>query len=155
MQSGHAWRRQRANIPGWRFDAGATLLDLKSRSLTVPSVLLPYLSTARVPFDLVAKTTVTAGARWTLPLPDAIGNRYPLLHLDRHLLTPDGPTDGAHRPRWLITIGPIAMALSGAVIANEAAQLIPAFHGATVIDAAAAFAAGIMAFATRSSDLED
>jgi iron complex outermembrane receptor protein len=55
------------------FEAGATLLDLKSRSLTVPSDLLPYLSTAKVPFNLVAKTTVTAGARWTLPLPDAIG----------------------------------------------------------------------------------
>src|SRR3546814_20342548 len=45
------------------FDAGATFLDLKSRSLTVPQVLLPYLSIAEVPFNLVAKTTLTAGAR--------------------------------------------------------------------------------------------
>ncbi|MDB5686877.1 MAG: TonB-dependent receptor, partial [Rhizorhabdus sp.] len=55
------------------FDAGATLLDLKSRSLTVPAALLPYLPLAKVPFNLVAKTTLTAGARWTLPLPDSIG----------------------------------------------------------------------------------
>jgi hypothetical protein len=55
------------------FDAGATVLDLKSRSLTVPDALLPYLRIAAVPFNLVAKTTLTAGARWTLPLPDSIG----------------------------------------------------------------------------------
>src|SRR3546814_15044460 len=55
------------------FDAGATFLDLKSRSLTVPQVLLPYLSIAEVPFNLVAKTTLTAGARWVLPLPESIG----------------------------------------------------------------------------------
>src|SRR3546814_1691147 len=55
------------------FDAGATFLDLKSSSLTVPQVLLPYLSIAEVPFNLVAKTTLTAGARWVLPLPESIG----------------------------------------------------------------------------------
>src|SRR3546814_7398959 len=55
------------------FDAGATVLDLKSRSLTVPQVLLPYLSRAEGPFNLVAKTTLTAGARWVLPLPESIG----------------------------------------------------------------------------------
>src|SRR3546814_4749132 len=55
------------------FDAGATFLDLKSRSLTVPQVLLPYLSIAEVPFNLVAKTTLTAGARSVLPLPESIG----------------------------------------------------------------------------------
>ena len=55
------------------FDAGATFLDLKSRSLTVPTQLLPYLQIAEVPFNLVAKTTLTAGARWTLPLPESFG----------------------------------------------------------------------------------
>src|SRR3546814_5612773 len=57
------------------FDAGATFLDLKSRSLTVPQVLLPYLCIAEVPFNLVAKTTLTAGARWVLPLPRSEGRR--------------------------------------------------------------------------------
>ncbi len=53
------------------FDAGATLLDLKSRSLTLPSALTSYLAVQAVPFNLVAKTTITAGARWTLPLPES------------------------------------------------------------------------------------
>ena len=52
-------------------DAGATFLDLKSRSLSVPAALLPYLARQSVPFNLVAKTTVTAGLRWTLPLPES------------------------------------------------------------------------------------
>ncbi|MBA4756460.1 MAG: TonB-dependent receptor [Sphingobium sp.] len=51
------------------FDAGATFLDLKSRSLTVPAALQSYLAALEVPFNLVAKTTVTAGLRWTLPVP--------------------------------------------------------------------------------------
>src|SRR3546814_17107832 len=55
------------------FDAGATFLDLKSRSLTVPQALPPSLSIAEVPFNLVAKTTLTAGARWVLHLPERIG----------------------------------------------------------------------------------
>lgn len=55
------------------FDAGATFLDLKSRSLTVPAFLVSYLASPRVPFNLVAKTTITAGARWTLPVPESVG----------------------------------------------------------------------------------
>ncbi|MDB5700837.1 MAG: TonB-dependent receptor [Sphingomonadales bacterium] len=55
------------------FDAGATLLNPKSRSLDVPAILLPYLSSNKVPFNLVAKTTLTASARWTLPLPEKVG----------------------------------------------------------------------------------
>ena len=55
------------------FDVGATFLNLKSRSLTAPADLLPYLRIAEVPFNLVAKTTVTAGARWTLPLSPDVG----------------------------------------------------------------------------------
>ena len=54
-------------------DAGATFLDLKSKSLTVPASLLPYLAVQAVPFNLVAKTTVTAGARFTLPAPRSFG----------------------------------------------------------------------------------
>ncbi len=55
------------------FDAGATFLDLKSRSLTVPPFLVSYLASPSVPFNLVAKTTFTAGARWTLPVAESIG----------------------------------------------------------------------------------
>ncbi|WP_336971124.1 TonB-dependent receptor [Sphingobium aromaticiconvertens] len=55
------------------FDGGATFLNLKSRSITVPAALLPYLGIAEVPFNLVAKTTLTGGARWTLPLPESVG----------------------------------------------------------------------------------
>jgi len=55
------------------FDAGATFLDLKSRSLTVPNFLVSYLAAPEVPFNLVAKTTLTAGARWTLPTPESFG----------------------------------------------------------------------------------
>lgn len=55
------------------FDAGATFLDLKTRALTVPATLQPYLAAQKVPFNLVAKKTITAGARWTLPLPESIG----------------------------------------------------------------------------------
>ena len=55
------------------FTAGATFLDLKSRSLTVPANLIPYLASPAVPFNLVAKTTITAGVRWTLPVPETFG----------------------------------------------------------------------------------
>jgi iron complex outermembrane receptor protein len=55
------------------FDAGATFLNLKSLSLTVPAALRPYLATAEVPFNLVAKATITAGVRWVLPLPKSLG----------------------------------------------------------------------------------
>jgi iron complex outermembrane recepter protein len=55
------------------FDFGATLLDLKSRSLTVEPFLTAYLAAPEVPFNLVPKTTVTAGVDWTLPLPETFG----------------------------------------------------------------------------------
>lgn len=54
-------------------ELGGTFLDPKTRSLTVPGSLLPYLAIKQVPFNLVAKTTLTAGARYRLPLPEAIG----------------------------------------------------------------------------------
>ncbi|WP_371433404.1 TonB-dependent receptor [Novosphingobium sp.] len=62
-----------APTPSLAFEAGATFLDLKTRSLTVPGSLLPYLHVQQVPFNLVAKQTVTAGVRWTLPVPESIG----------------------------------------------------------------------------------
>jgi len=55
------------------FDAGATFLDLKSRSLTVPAFLVAYLASPEVPFNLVAKTTITAGVHWTLPVAESVG----------------------------------------------------------------------------------
>jgi iron complex outermembrane receptor protein len=55
------------------FEAGATFLDLKTRSLTVPADLQSYLRVLAVPFNLVAKQTFTAGVRWTLPVPESIG----------------------------------------------------------------------------------
>ncbi|MBB3982730.1 iron complex outermembrane receptor protein [Sphingobium fontiphilum] len=55
------------------FEFGATLLDLKTRSLTVPTDLQPYLRVLEVPFNLVARQTLTAGLRWTLPVPESIG----------------------------------------------------------------------------------
>jgi iron complex outermembrane recepter protein len=56
------------------FDFGATLLDLKSRSLTVEPFLTAYLAAPEVPFNLVPKTTVTAGVNWTFPLPETFGS---------------------------------------------------------------------------------
>jgi len=55
------------------FNAGATFLDLKSQSLTAPSFLVAYLASPQVPFNLVAKTTITAGGRWTMPVPENVG----------------------------------------------------------------------------------
>jgi iron complex outermembrane recepter protein len=55
------------------FEAGATFLDLKTRSLTVPTDLQSYLRVLAVPFNLVAKQTFTAGLRWTLPMPESVG----------------------------------------------------------------------------------
>ena len=62
------------------FDAGATFLDLKTRSLGVPADLRSYLAVQKVPFNLVAKRTITAGVRWTLPLPETAGT--PVLSAD-------------------------------------------------------------------------
>ena len=61
-----------APTPTLAFEAGATLLDLKTRSLTVPTDLQPYLRVLQVPFNLVAKQTFTAGVRWTLPVPESL-----------------------------------------------------------------------------------
>ena len=59
-------------VAGLSFNAAASFLDLKSRSLTVPDFLVGYLASNEVPFNLVPKTTVSAGVRWTLPVPDNI-----------------------------------------------------------------------------------
>jgi hypothetical protein len=65
---------------------------------------------------------------------------------ERHTGTASGFNSAISR-----TGGLIATALSGAVIANQATDLLPAFHGAAAIGACAAFASGIVAFATLSS----
>lgn len=68
---------------------------------------------------------------------------------DRHTGTASGFNSAISR-----TGGLIATALSGAVIANRAADLLPAFHGAAVIAAVAAFASGAVAFVTLPSSSE-
>lgn len=55
------------------FGLSGTLLDTKSVSLTVPDSLLPYLAIKSVPFNLVAKTTLSASARYALPVPESFG----------------------------------------------------------------------------------
>lgn len=65
---------------------------------------------------------------------------------DRHTGTASGFNSAISR-----TGGLIATALSGAVIANQVAQLLPAFHGAAICAAVLAFVAGITAFVTLSS----
>lgn len=62
---------------------------------------------------------------------------------DRHTGTASGFNSAISR-----TGGLIATALSGAVIANQAADLLPAFRGAALIGAACAFGAGVVAFLT-------
>jgi EmrB/QacA subfamily drug resistance transporter len=62
---------------------------------------------------------------------------------DRHTGTASGFNSAISR-----TGGLIATALSGAVIANQAGELVPAFHGAAIVAAAAAFASGVAAFIT-------
>ncbi|MDE1918050.1 MAG: MFS transporter [Sphingomonadales bacterium] len=50
------------------------------------------------------------------------------------------------------TGGLIATALSGAVIANPPATLLPAFHGAEIVAAGAAFLSGLAAYAALSKE---
>jgi EmrB/QacA subfamily drug resistance transporter len=68
---------------------------------------------------------------------------------DRHTGTASGFNSAISR-----TGGLIATALSGAVIANQATDLLPAFHDAAVIAAAAAFASGGVAFVTLPGSSE-
>lgn len=58
---------------GVSLNFGATLLDPKSRSVSVPATLLSYLASPEVPFNYAAKTTLNLGARWELPTPAALG----------------------------------------------------------------------------------
>ena len=69
---------------------------------------------------------------------------------DRHTGAASGFNSAISR-----TGGLIATALSGAVIANQVAQLVPAFHGAAAIAAIAAFASGVVAFATLPANRTD
>jgi EmrB/QacA subfamily drug resistance transporter len=69
---------------------------------------------------------------------------------ERHTGTASGFNSAISR-----TGGLIATALSGAVIANEAARLLPAFHGAAAVGAAGAFLSGMAAFLTLSKGSGD
>lgn len=62
---------------------------------------------------------------------------------DRHTGTASGFNSAISR-----TGGLIATALSGAVIANQAADLLPAFHAAAIVAAIAACASGVVALVT-------
>ncbi len=68
---------------------------------------------------------------------------------ERHTGTASGFNSAISR-----TGGLIATALSGAVIANQAAQLLSAFHGAAAVGTGAAFASGMVAFLTLPSHVE-
>src|SRR3546814_17303880 len=52
---------------------GGTILDLKTRSLDIPSELLPYAPPNNPQFNLVADKTFTAGFRIHNDLPNTIG----------------------------------------------------------------------------------
>jgi EmrB/QacA subfamily drug resistance transporter len=62
---------------------------------------------------------------------------------ERHTGTASGFNSAISR-----TGGLIATALTGAVMANRVADILPAFHGAAAISAGAAFAAGVVALVT-------
>jgi len=68
---------------------------------------------------------------------------------DRHTGTASGFNSAIAR-----TGGLIATALAGAVIANEARDLLPAFHKAAAVGAAAAIISGIVAFLTLPGKAE-
>lgn len=58
-------------IQGLSFTAAGTLLDTKTRELTLPAVLQPYLASPEVPFNLTAKFTFSGGARYAVELGSA------------------------------------------------------------------------------------
>jgi iron complex outermembrane receptor protein len=76
----------KTRIAGFDFDAeispirrlslelSGTLLDTKSRSLTVPASLLPYLAIKSVPFNLVAKTTLSGSIHYDVPVPESFAH---------------------------------------------------------------------------------
>jgi iron complex outermembrane receptor protein len=49
---------------------GGNIMDTKTRSFDVPAVVAPYVADGRIPFNLVARQTYTAGLRYALPLKD-------------------------------------------------------------------------------------
>lgn len=56
------------------FELSGTLLSTKSKSLTVPASLLPYLAIKSVPFNLVAKTTLSGSIHYDLPVPESFAH---------------------------------------------------------------------------------
>lgn len=55
------------------FTFGGNFLDPKTRSFNAPAVFTAYLGSREIPFDLVAKRTITLGAQYRLPLGDNVG----------------------------------------------------------------------------------
>jgi len=68
---------------------------------------------------------------------------------DRHTGTASGFNSAIAR-----TGGLIATALAGAVIANKATDLLPAFHGAALVGAGAAFVSGLVALLTLPAGVD-
>lgn len=58
----------RISLGRFAFTFGGNFLDTKTRELSAPGPIAAYLSQQEIPFDLVAKTTVTAGMRYELPI---------------------------------------------------------------------------------------
>lgn len=52
------------------FTYGANFLNTKTRELQVPAPFRPYLAQQAIPFDLVAKTTITLGGQYRVPVGD-------------------------------------------------------------------------------------
>jgi iron complex outermembrane receptor protein len=62
-----------APTPSLVFSYGANFLDPRTVSLSVPASLAPYVTPGGIPFNMTARRTFTAGARYQLPVPDPWG----------------------------------------------------------------------------------
>src|SRR3984885_5803906 len=62
-----------APTPSLAFAYGANFLDPRTQSLDVPSSLAPYVTPGGIPFNMTARRTFSAGARYQLPIPDDQG----------------------------------------------------------------------------------
>ena len=58
----------RIGLGNFAFTFGGNFLDTKTRELAVSAAIAPYLADREIPFNLVAKTTFTAGMRYVLPI---------------------------------------------------------------------------------------
>jgi iron complex outermembrane recepter protein len=55
------------------FTYAANFLDPRTQSLDVPTALIPYVTPGGIPFNMTARRTFAAGARYQLPVPDDLG----------------------------------------------------------------------------------